>query len=285
MADSSHLRAYTVAHEEHDEGITLRGITVELSHEEYRTAWQVLDLGTRHWNLDLPGIPELTDQERRAQAASTLEDLRARGLADRRGMVPELTDSLRLVASPVCEINGWVQAGGAAVRLLAGSRGEWAVLAMLDEHRLLVRTGPASELCTAVARQLLDRPAGPGSSVSVPSALLAEPADGGKPGLTGQQLENRLTRGGVKPDSARSFGEMLRGAKPSAGKFGAARRDRNGKRHPAGAALVYLATERGGYTLQPLRGPDGTAWTTLAPATLTQLAQRIEQLLDSIRIG
>jgi hypothetical protein len=277
--------AHTGAHEEHDEGIALRGITVELSHEEYRTAWQVLDLGTRHWNLDLPGIPELTDQERRAQTASTLEDLRARGLANRRGMAPELEDSLRLVASPVCEINGWVQTGGTAVRLLAGSRGEWTVLAMLDEHRLLVRTGPASELCTAVARQLPDRPAGPGSSVSVPSALLAEPDSGGKPGLTGQQLENRLTRGGVKPDDARSVAAMLRGPKPGAGKFGAARRDRNGKRHPAGAALVYLATERGGYTLQPLRGPDGTAWTTLAPATLTQLAQRIDQLLDRIRIG
>jgi hypothetical protein len=263
----------------------LRGITVELSHEEYRTAWQVLDLGTRHWNLDLPGIPEMTDQERRAQAASTLEDLRARGLADRRGMVTELVDSLRLVAGLVCEINGWVQTGGTQVRLLAGSRGEWAVLAMLDDHRLLVRTGPAIELCTAVARQLPDRPAGPGSSVSVPSALLSEPASGGKPGLTGEQLENRLTRGGVKPDDARAVATMLRGPKPSAGKFGAARRDRNGKRHPAGAVLVYLATERGGYTLQPLRGPDGTAWTTLAPATLTQLAQRIEQLLDRIRVG
>jgi hypothetical protein len=78
---------------------------------------------------------------------------------------------------------------------------------------------------------------------------------------------------------------MLHGPKRSAGKFGAARRDRNGKRHRAGAALIYLATERGGHTLQPLRGSDGTAWTTLAPATLTQLAQRIGQLLESIRIG
>lgn len=260
----------------------MRGVTIELSHEEYRTAWHTLNLGTRHWNLDLPGIPELTDQERRAQTASTLEDLRARGLTNRRGMAPELEDSLRLLAHPVCEINGWVQTGGTAVRLLAGSRGEWAMLAMLDEQRLLVRTGPASELGTAVARQLPDRPAGPGSSVSVPSELLAQPAHGGQPGLTGEQLENRLTRGGVKPDDARSFAAMLRGPKPSAGKFGAARRDRNGTRHPVGAALVYLATDRGGHTLQPLRGPDGTAWTTLAPANLTQLAQRIDQLLTSM---
>ena len=153
----------------------------------------------------------------------------------------------------------------------------------LDNRRLLVRTGPAAELCTAVARQLPDRPAGPGSSVSVPSELLAQPAGGGKAGLTGEQMENRLVRGGIKPADARSFATMIRGPKPGGGKFGAARRDRNGTRHPAGVALVYLATERGGYTMQPLRGPDGSTWTTLAPATLAQLAQRLGQLLDGIR--
>jgi hypothetical protein len=263
----------------------LRGTTVELTHEEYRTVWHTLGLGTRHWNMDLPGLPELTEQERRTQVESTLDGLRARGLADRRGLAPELEDSLCLLANPVREINGWVQIGATQARLLAGSRGEWAVLAMLDEHRLLVRSGPASELCTAVARQLPDRPAGPGSSVSVPSELLARPAQDGQAGLTGQQLENQLVHGRVKPADARSFAAMVRGPKPGGGKFGVARRDRNGTRHPAGAALVYLATERGGYTLQPLRGPDGSAWTTLAPATLAQLAQRIGQLLDSIRTG
>jgi hypothetical protein len=263
----------------------VRGTAVELSHEEYRTVWHVLGLGARHWNMDLPGLPELTEDERRAQVSTTLEGLRTRGLADRRGVTPEVEDALRLLAHPVLEINGSVHAGSAHARLLAGSRGEWAVLAMLDAHRLLVRTGPAGELCTAVARQLPDRPAGPGSSVSLPSQLLAQPAPDGKPGLTGQQLENRLVRGGVKAEDAQSFVAMIRGPKPGGGSFGAARRDRNGTRHTAAATLVYLATERGGYTVQPVRGVDGTAWTTLAPATLAQLAQRLGQLLDDIRLG
>jgi hypothetical protein len=261
----------------------VRGIAVELTHQEYRTVWHTLGLGTRHWNMDLPGLPELTKDQRRGQMGSTLDALRTRGLADRRGIVPEVQDSLRLLASPLLEINGQLHAGATRVRLLAGSRGEWAVLAMLDEHRLLVRTGPASELCTAVARQLPDRPAGPGSSVSVPSELLAQPTQGRKPGLTREQLENRLARGGVKLADARSFTAMIYGPKPGGGKFGAARRDRNGTRHSAGAALIYLVTEHGGYTLQPLRSPDGTAWTTLAPATLAQLTQRISQLLNGIR--
>ncbi len=263
----------------------MRGITVELSHEEYRTVWHALGLGTRHWNMDLPGLPELTEQERRAQAGRALDGLRARGLADHRSLAPALEEPLRLLASPVREINGWVQTGVTQVRLLAGSRGEWGVLAMLDEHRLVVRTGPASELCTAVARQLPDRPAGPGSSVSVPAELLERPAQDGQRGLTGQQLENRLVRGGVKPADARAFVAMVRGPKPGGGKFGVARRDRDGRRHSAGVALTYLATERGGYTLQPVRGADRSEWTTLSPATLAQVAQRISQLLDSVRTG
>lgn len=270
----------------------MRGTAVELSHEEYRTVWHALGLGARHWNLELPGLPELTEQQHRARVGSVLAGLQARGLADQRGFAPALVDSLRLLASPIREINGWVQAaarpGGQGestpVRLLAGASGDWAVLAMLDERRLVVRTGPAGELCLAVARQLPERPAGPGSSVSVPSALLAAPAPEGRAGLTGAQLETRLVGGGVSPGDARLFTAMLRGPKLSGGKFGAAARDCHGRRHSAGAALVYLATERGGYTLQPLRGPDGSAWTTLAPATIPQVAQRLCQLLDTIRL-
>jgi hypothetical protein len=271
----------------------VRGTAVELSHEEYRTVWHALGLGARHWNLELPGLPELTEQQHSAQVGSVLAGLRARGLADQRGFAPALADSLRLLASPAREINGWVQAGArpggqgrsTPVRLLAGASGEWAVLAMLDERRLVVRTGPAGELCHAVARQLPERPAGPGSSVSVPSALLAAPAPDGRAGLTGAQLETRLVGGGVSPVDARSFAAMMRGPKLGGGKFGAAVRDRHARRYSAGAALVYLATERGGYTLQPLRGPDGSAWTTLAPATLAQVAQRLCQFLDTIRLG
>ncbi|MGH3999968.1 MAG: ESX secretion-associated protein EspG [Pseudonocardiaceae bacterium] len=256
---------------------------VELTHEEYRAVWHALGLGSRHWSLDLPGLPELTEQERRTQTGRTLDGLRARGLADHRSLAPWLEDPLRLLASPTREINGWVQTGAAQVRLLAGSRGDWGVLAMLDDHRLVVRTGPANELCAAVARQLPDRPAGPGSSVSVPSELLAQPAADGRRGLTKEQLENRLLRGGVKPVDAHTFVAMMHGPKPGGGKFGVAQRDRDGQRHTAGVAVTYLATERGGYTLQSVRGPDRSEWTTLAPATLPRVAQRISQLLESVR--
>lgn len=261
----------------------MRGTAIVLSQEEYRTVWHFLGLGTRHWNMDLPGVAQLTEDERRVRLASALEGLQARGLADRQGPTPEVQHALRLLANPVREINGSVHVGADQVRLLAGSRGDQAVLAMLDSHHLLVRTYPGGELCTAVAGQLPARPAGAGVSVSVPTQLLAQPAASGKLGLTGQQLESRLVRQGIKPADARSFARMIRGAKTSGGKFGAARRDRNGGRHSAGLTLVYFATDSGGYTLQQLRGADGTGWTTLAPATATQLAERLEELLDGIR--
>jgi hypothetical protein len=263
----------------------VRGTAIELSHEEYRTAWHWLGLGTRHWNLDLPGLPELTEDDHRVRVGDTLDRLRARGLADRLRLAPDVEDSLRLLANPLREINGSVHVGAARLRLLAGARGDRAVLAMLDKHRLVMHTGPAGELCTSVAQLLPDRPAGPGSSVSVLSELLARPASGGKAGLTAAQLEDRLVRGGIKSADAQSFAAMIRGPKAYGGKFGAARRDRIGIRHPAGVTLVYLATDRGGYTLQPLRGADSSAWTTLAPATLAQLAQRLDQLIDGIRTG
>jgi len=259
------------------------GITVELTCEEYRAAWHALGLGTRHWNMDLPGLPEMTEEQRQIRTSGLLDGLRARGLADHCGLAPALEDSLHLLAAPAREINGWVQTGAGQLRLLAGSRDERAVLGVLDAHRLKVHTGPASRLCTAVARLLPDRPAGPGSSVSVPSDLLERSAPDGRRGLTGEQLEKRLIRGGAKPADARSFAAMIRGPQHGAGKFGVARRDRTGVRRAAGAVLAYLATERGGYTLQPVRAPDGSRWITLAPATIEQVAHRINQLVDHVR--
>jgi EspG family len=115
----------------------VRGTTIVLSQEEYRTVWHCLGLGTRHWNMDLPGLAELTEDERRVRMSSTLKGLQARGLADRRGPAPEVEDALGLLANPLREINGSVHAGADRVRLLAGSRGDRAVLAMLDDHHLL----------------------------------------------------------------------------------------------------------------------------------------------------
>ena len=199
----------------------MRGTTVELTHEEYRTVWHTLGLGIRHWNLDLPGLPELTEHERRAQTGDIFDGLRTRGLADRRGLAPDVADSLRLLANPVREINGWVQTGRLRCGYSPGPGVTGQCWRCSTSNGCWFAPARPATLCTAVARQRPDRPAGAGSSVSVPSALLTQPTQDGGPGLTGQQLENRLVRGGVKPADARSFAAMVRGPKPGGGKFGA----------------------------------------------------------------
>jgi hypothetical protein len=103
-------------------------------------------------------------------------------------------------------------------------------------------------------------------------------------GLTGIAVEQALTRGGARPDDARRFRTMLQGPKRSGGKFGAARYDRQGNRRIAEFVVTYYETERGGYTIEQKRGVDRSRWFILAPAARPQLAQRLECLLDSIRI-
>jgi hypothetical protein len=119
---------------------------------------------------------------------------------------------------------------------------------------------------------------GNGTAVSVPAELLPE-----QQGLTGAEVERTLLIGGTRGDDARRFRAMLRGPKLGGGKFGAARYDRHGARHVAEFVVTYYETERGGYTIEQKRGVDRSRWFTVAPAARPQLAQRLADLLDSIR--
>jgi hypothetical protein len=120
---------------------------------------------------------------------------------------------------------------------------------------------------------------GRGTAVSVPAELLPD-----QQGLTGAEVERALVRGGTRPEDAWRFRAMLRGPKLGGAKFGAARLDRQGRRHVAEFVVTYYDTERGGYTIEQNRGVDRSRWYTLAPAARPQLAQRLVHLLDSIRI-
>jgi hypothetical protein len=102
--------------------------------------------------------------------------------------------------------------------------------------------------------------------------------------MTGPEVERALVRGGARPDDARRFRAMLQGPKLGGGKFGAARQDRQGSRRVAEFVVTYYETDRGGYTIEQKRGVDHSRWYTLAPASRSQLAQRLAHLVDSIRI-
>ncbi len=259
--------------------MTITSAAVELTTEEYLVAWHHLRLGLVHWNLQPPAGAECTVEERMAVHHQAWDALRARGLADTRRLNPDLENVLHLIARPGLELNARLDLPAGKSTVVGCARGEYAALAELSESGLRLRVARATALPTAVAEVVPDQPMGSGTAASVPAELLPEDQ-----GLTGAELERALLRGGVRPDDAQRFRAMLRGPKLGGGKFGAARLDRQGARHVAEFVVTYYQTERGGYTIEQKRGVDHSRWHTVAPAARPQLAQRLADLLDSIRI-
>jgi hypothetical protein len=260
----------------------LRGGALELTAEQYLLAWNHLQLGLVHWNLQPPGRVEQqrTAEESTAAQRQTWDTLRACGLAGARQLAPELEDALHLIARPAAELNAQLEWPEGKRTVVGGARGEHAAVAELSASGMRIRTTRATALPIAVAEVIPDRPMSGGTAVSVPAELLADDQHG----LTGAELERALLRGGARPDDVRRFRTMLRGPKLGGGKFGAAWRDRHGSRRVAEFVVTYYETDRGGYTIEQKRGVDGSRWYTLAPAERPQLAQRLAHLVDSIRI-
>jgi hypothetical protein len=258
---------------------TATSASVELTTEEYLVAWEHLRLGLVHWNLRPPGGVERTAEQRVVAQRQAWETLRARRLADTRQLNPDLAEALHLIARPAVELNARLQNPAGSRTVVGCVRGEHAVRAELGEGGLLLRAVRATALPTAVAQVVPERPMGSGTAVSVPAELLPE-----QQGLTGAEVERFLLLGGTRSDDARRFRAMLQGPKLGGGKFGAARYNRHGARHGAEFVVTYYETERGGYTIEQKRGVDHSRWFTLAPASRPQLAQRLADLLDSIRM-
>ncbi|MBV8992499.1 MAG: ESX secretion-associated protein EspG [Pseudonocardiales bacterium] len=252
---------------------------LELSTEEYLLAWQHLRLGLLHWNLRPPGGVQRTVEQRTLAQRQAWEALRDRRLADTRQLNPDLAEALHLIARPAVELNARLHNPAGSRTIVGGARGEHAALVELGEGGLSLRAVRATALPTAVAQVILERPMGSGTAVSVRAELLPE-----QQGLTGAEVERTLLLGGTRSEDARRFRAMLQGPKLGGGKFGAARYDRHGARHVAEFVVTYYETERGGYTIEQKRGVDRSRWFTLAPASRPQLAQRLADLLDSIRM-
>lgn len=259
----------------------LRGGVLELTAEQYLLAWKHLQLGLVHWNLQPRSVEQQrTVEESTAAQGCTWEALRIRGLAGSRQLAPELEDALHLIARPAAELTAQLDWPEDQRTVVGGARGEHAAVAELSALGMRIRTTRAAALPIAVAEVVPHRPMSSGTAVSVPAEVLADHQHG----LTGAELERILLDGGARPDDVRRFRTMLRGPKLGGGKFGAAWRDRHGNRRVADFVVTYYETERGGYTIEQKRGVDGSRWYTVAPAARPQLAQRLADLLDSIRI-
>ncbi|GAA1315099.1 ESX secretion-associated protein EspG [Saccharothrix xinjiangensis] len=247
---------------------------ITLSAEEFDVLWERLDLGQVPLVIKVPS-PGRTHRERADLERRAWHGIGARGLGGPTGLEPELHHLLRLFSRPEREVDGrvWI---GRSVRVLAVATGDDAAVATLDDNRLTFRRAAASGLASAVLGALPAHPAGTGHSVTMPSADLeaAVKRSDGSP----KSLEDSLRRQGVRQEDAVTLVKMFTGLVHT-GNFGAAARDKYGKRCRPDRVVAFFDTEEGRY-LQQRRASNGTEpWSTFTPTDARRLTHHVEELL------
>ncbi|SFS40924.1 ESX secretion-associated protein EspG [Saccharopolyspora flava] len=243
------------------------------------------DVLTEHLGIDeVPLVLKVPSPGRTRTERAELVDSSWRALS-RRGLVgggvdAELERMLRVIADPGREVDGrsWL---GRSVRVLAAADrdGDEAVLAIKDGDFLSFSPASAAGLPRAAISPLPELPAGPGRSVSVPSRDLDDAA--AEVGDQVEALPAALRRRGVRADDAGALAEMVAGA-AAQGQFGAAARDRSGRRGRAERVVGFFDTALGRYVQTRTTSPSGEAWSTIAPVDTRRLIGLVEQLLDEI---
>lgn len=247
---------------------------ITLSAEEFDVLWERLDLGQMPLVIKVPS-PGKTHRERAELERRVWQGIGARGLGGPTGLHPELDHLLRLFSRPEREVDGrvWI---GKSVRVLAVANGDDGAVATLTDNQLTFRRAAGTGLPSAVLGTLPAHPAGTGHSVTMPSADLeaAVKKSDGSP----KSLENSLRSYGVRQEDAATLVKMFTGLVHT-GNFGAAARDKYGKRCRPDRVVAFFDTEEGRY-LQQRRASNGTEpWSTFTPTDARRLTHQLEELL------
>lgn len=168
---------------------------------------------------------------------------------------------------------------GTDVRGMAAACGDQAVLARLAGDVLTLRPITAESLSREIVTLLPGHPAGPGASVSLPREQL-EPAALAA-GSSVFSFAERLVEQGAPGHQARTLARMI-AATVRRGQFGAAVRDRSGRRRAAQRAVAFHDTATGRYLMADHVSADGRVWTTVTPATAHLLAEHVQTLLTNL---
>lgn len=250
---------------------------ITISALEFDVLWEHLGLEDMPLAVKVPS-PGTTHSERRQLVDQAWAELERRGLGRSVDIHPGLVTGLNVLARPDREVDGrtWL---GRSVRFLAASRGEEAVLAILADSYLTMHSIEATALPSVAIGVLAHVPAGPGQSVSLPSVDFETAANQG--GGTRQGFEEALRRRGVREDDVTQLVTMINDVQAT-GNFGAAARDKWGKRHRADRVVSFFDTEEGRYVQVRRASPDGSVWTTIAPTDHRRLVHHVEQLLNEV---
>ncbi|MBM7770729.1 hypothetical protein JOD54_000933 [Actinokineospora baliensis] len=251
---------------------------LSLSALEFDVLWEHLTPGTMPLVVKVPS-PGKTHEERAQIEERVWADLDQRGLGRKVDVHPEVEHLFRLLARPDREVDGrtWV---GTGVRLLACATGrDEAALAVLSGDRItLSRTSPVGLAAAAVA-VLPAWQAGPGTSITLRTEdfeAAAKSTDG-----TQKSFELALLARGVRDADATALTEMI-GDVQGTGNFGAAARDRLGRRVRADRVVSFFDTEAGRYVQVRRAAPDRSLWTTISPADNRKLVHLVEEVLDEV---
>jgi ESX secretion-associated protein EspG len=262
--------------------VTLLGLEVErepisISALEFDVLWEHLQLGTMPLVVKVPS-PGKTYEERATLEQRAWSDLEARGLGRPVEVHPDIEFVLRLLARPDREVDAraWVDR---SVRVIAASAGDDAALAVLSDDQLTLRRLSPTGLASIAVGALPSRPPGPGKSVSLRSADFEAAANGA--GGTQEGFHAALRNRGIRGDDADALSTMINDVLGT-GNFGAAARDRLGRRQRAERVVSFFDTEAGRYVQIRRASPDGNLWTTISPADSRKLIQHVDQMLSEI---
>jgi hypothetical protein len=258
-------------------GLEVEREPVSLSALEFDVLWEHLRLGSMPLAVKVPS-PGKTYEERAALEQRAWSDLEGRGLGRPVAVHPEIEYALRLLARPDREVDAraWVDR---SVRLIAASVGDEAAVAVLSDDQLTLRRTSASGLASTAVGLLPSGAAGPGKSVSLRSDDFEAAANGA--GGTQQGFHAALRGRGIRSDDADALSTMINDVRGT-GNFGAAARDRLGRRQRGDRVVSFFDTDAGRYVQIRRASPDGNLWTTISPADNRKLVQHVEQMLSEV---
>lgn len=263
-----------------DTGLDASGLgePITLTPLEFDVLWEHLDLGDMPLILKVPS-PGQTNTERAQLVDRAWQSLEAKGLGRRIGLDPQLAGLLRLISRPQREVDGrlWL---GRSVRLLAAADGEAGVLAIQESDRLIFRRADGYGLPRHALSVLPQEKAGPGYSVTLPTKDFENAAHEAK---APREFEAALRRNGLRQQDAETLREMI-GDVIQQGQFGAAARDKWGRRIRTSRVISFFDTEAGRYLQVRKESGGGEAWTTISPADHKRLLQHLTELYnESVR--
>lgn len=253
------------------------GPALRLSETEFEVAWESLRLG------DLPLLFRVcvtrqgaTDDERAHLVRSTLEGLRARGLADDRGLSGDLVDALTLLAYPSWVVDARLETYR-PLRALGAAAGRNAVVAVLEDGVVTLTRGTAFRLAADMAALAAEHPPASGNSINLSVDVLmaaAERVVGADP----LRLADELVERGVPQGDARTLARV-NAELVGSGQFGVEVAEPDAGLRRAGRVVGFSDTRSGRWAQLRTAAHGGGEWVTFTPVGTVQLAGMITDLL------